>query len=72
MKLKQPWSFCVYRRKKNVGTGNRRDPGWSSFVQSVVEDMDSHPGRGVFQSMEKLLGHSSRERATVDNEAISS
>ena len=62
MKLQQPWSFCVYRRNKNVGAGNRRDPSWSSFIKSVVEDMDANPGRGVFESMEKLLGYSFTER----------
>ena len=65
VKLKRPWSFCVYRRNRNVGAGNRRDPSWSSFIKSVVEDMDANPGRGVFESMEKLLGHPFTEHAAA-------
>jgi hypothetical protein len=65
-KLKRLWKFCVYRRTTNVGEENRRDPVWSSFVKSVVEDMDANPGRLVFESMGKLLGRSFPERPPVE------
>jgi hypothetical protein len=56
-KLARPWSFCRFRKRRNIGEDNRRDPSWSAFVTAVTRDMDEHPGRGVFESMEKILGH---------------
>jgi hypothetical protein len=62
VKLRSPWGFCVYRKKRNVGPDMRRDSSWSAFISDVVADMDSHPGRSVFESMEELLGYSFSER----------
>jgi Protein of unknown function (DUF4238) len=66
IKLPQPWSFCTYRKSKRIGEDNRRDPAWSKFVKAVTEDMDAHPGRNVFTSMEMLLGEPFTEREIVN------
>ena len=63
VKLREPWRFCRLRKHPTVGPNNRRDASWSSFVSAVGADMDAHPGRGVFESMEQILGHRFRERA---------
>ena len=62
VKLRRPWGFCVLRKSRNVGPDKRRDPSWTALITNVVADIDSHPGRGVFESMETLLGHSFSER----------
>lgn len=56
VKLPKPWSFCAYRKSMRIGKDNRRDSSWSSLVSAVVDDMEAHPGRDVFTSMEKILG----------------
>jgi hypothetical protein len=61
-KLTRPWTFCGFRRRRNVGENNRRDPSWSALVSAVTQDMDKHPRRGVFESMEKILGHPFEEQ----------
>jgi hypothetical protein len=65
-KLTRPWTFCRFRKRRNVGENNRRDPSWSAFVSAVVKDMDENPGRDLFGSMEKLLGHPFRESAAEE------
>ncbi len=62
VKLTRPWSFCLFRKKRNVGLDKRRDPSWTAFISDVIADMDSYPGRGVFESMEKVLGQPFSER----------
>lgn len=66
VKLARPWSFCAYRKSKRIGEDNRRDPTWSSFVKAIGEDMDAHPGRDVFTSMEIILGEPFAERGIAD------
>ncbi|MDQ8207557.1 DUF4238 domain-containing protein [Coraliomargarita sp. SDUM461003] len=60
-KLRHPWAFCKYHKKRKIGEDNRRDPEWSNMVEAVVNDLDKHPGRGVFESMEEILGCPLRE-----------
>lgn len=66
VRLAQPWSFCTYRKTKRIGKDNRRNSLWSSFVTDVVNDMNAHPGRHVFTSMEIILGEPFTERGFVD------
>lgn len=66
VKLTRPWSFCTYRKSKRIGEDNRRNPAWSKFVKAISEDMDAHPGRDVFTSMEMILGETFTERGIVD------
>jgi hypothetical protein len=66
VKLMRPWSFCRYRKSKRIGEDNRRNPAWSSLVNAVGEDMDAHPGRDVFTSMEIILGEPFTERGLVE------
>jgi hypothetical protein len=70
VKLRRPWSFCTYRRSKNVGVDRRRDPAWSAFVTAVVEDMNANRGRDVFTSMEVILGEPFRERKEGDQGGV--
>ena len=62
VKLTRPWSFCTYRKSKRIGEVNRRNPAWSKFVKAIGEDMDAHPDRDVFTSMEMILGEPFTER----------
>lgn len=66
VKLTRHWGFCTYRKSKRIGEENRRNPLWSSFVKAIGEDMDAHPGRDVFTSMEMILGEPFTERGSVD------
>jgi hypothetical protein len=66
-KLRRPWAFCKHLKKRKIGEDNRRDPDWTGFVESVVNDLDEHPGRSVFESMEAILGCPLREKTVNES-----
>ena len=66
VKLRQPWSFCTFRKSKKIGADKRRDPSWSSFVKAVTDDMIANPERNVFASMEEILGERFTERGPLE------
>jgi hypothetical protein len=67
LKLGRPWVFCKYLKNSKIGEDARRDPEWSKFVEDIVNDLDKHPGRNVFESMEKILGGSLLDETVSKN-----
>jgi len=57
-RLKQPWSFCTYRKNRYIGDDYRRNSVWSNYVTQIIADMDAHPESDVFECMERILGQS--------------
>jgi hypothetical protein len=58
----RPWRFCVYRRRIKVGPDRRRNPAWSSLIDTVMQDMDKNPSGGdLFERLERILGCSFSE-----------
>lgn len=56
VKLQHPWTFCNYRRYKNIGLDHRRDPAWSASIDKLMEDIKNNPGE-LFERIEEILDY---------------